>query len=277
MTAAPSQLARVQSFLKDALRLPTSLPGDAALAAPIAEHITGNDRLSPAEQADLYRRQFFLRHVDSLVEDHAGLVHYLGDDGFEALAYAYLEKHPPRTPSLRDLGADIAAFVETWEGLPAHLRGVCTDMARYELIMVELFDAADVPPPDAQRLAALPQEAWLTQPLVLTSLLRLVEFRHPVPDLRVAIKLGDCAKEPPPPEPIRYGIFRMDDRISFHRLSSEAHALLSLLMDGEPLASACERLSQTLTEESASRVEAEVGEWFQRWASWGWILDVKVP
>ena len=26
---------------------------------------------------------------------------------------------------------------------------------------------------------------------------------------------------------------------------------------------------------NAAKVEDEVGAWFQRWASWGWILDVE--
>lgn len=277
MSAAPAELARVQAFLGDAFRRPTAIPDDPSIVPLVAEHVTGNDRLSPAEQADLYRRQFFLRHVESLLEDHPGIAHYLGDDGFEAFAYAYLAEHPPRTPSLRDLGADVAAFAASWEGMPEHLRGVCADMARYELCIVDLFDAADVPPPDAARLAALPQEAWLTRPLVLTPLLRLLDFRYPVPELRLAIKQGGCAKEPPPPEAVYHGVFRRDDRIAFERLPAAAYELLRLLAGGEPLASACEQLSQALSEEAAAEVEAEAFDWFQRWASWGWILGVKVP
>jgi len=140
--------------------------------------------------------------------------------------------------------------------VPEHLRSVCVDMARYELAMVDLFDAADVPPPDVERLRAVPQEAWLTRPLVLTPLLRLLEFRHPVPELRLAIKQGERPSEPPPPEAVYYGVHRRDDRIAFERLPAEAHALLGRLVSGEPLASACEELSQTLTEERATEVEA---------------------
>jgi len=277
VSAAPSQLERVQSFLKDAFQLPRAIPDDPALAPQIAEHVTGNDRLSPVEQADIYRRQFFLRHVDALIEDHAGLVHFLGDDGFETFARAYLAKYPPRTPSLRDLGADIATFTETYEGMPEGLRGVCADMARYELAIVDLFDMADVPPPDAQRLAAVPEAAWLTRPLVLTPLLRLFAFGYPIPDLRMALKTGECAKQPPPREPVYYGVFRKDDMISFESLSPEAFELLQLLRGGRSLAAACEALSQSLTDERASMVEDDVGSWFQRWASWGWILGVDHP
>lgn len=276
MTAMAAELDRMQAFLKDTFQLPGAIPDDPALAVRVAEHVSGNERLSPAEQADIYRRQFFLRHVDALIEDHMGLVHFLGDDGFDSFARAYLAKYPPRTPSLRDLGADIATFAATYDGAGEPLRALCADMARYELCVVELFDSADVPPPDVQRLGSVPEEAWLTRPLVLTPLLRLLAFEHPIPDLRIAIKRGECAKEPPPREQVYYGVFRRDDMISFEKLSPEAYALLQLLAAGEPLASACEKLSQTLTDERAASVEAGVGTWFQRWASWGWILDVEV-
>ncbi len=279
----PRSLSETMGFLQGVFRLPEAIPDDPSLAPRVARHITGNDRLSPSEQADIYRRQFFLRHVDALADDHAGLVHYLGDEGFERLARAYLEEHPPRSYTLRDLGADLATFVETWDGLDEPVRSLCIDMARYELCVVEIFDAVDVPPPDAARLASVPQEAWLTRPLVFTPHLRLFRFDHPVPDLRRAIKKAGLEedapelppREPPPKEPSHYGIFRRDDMIAYERLTPEAHALLTLLTRGTPLAAACEDLSQTLTEEAAARVEAEVGGWFQRWASWGWILDVE--
>lgn len=282
MTIA-AQLDRVQGFLQGTFRRPDAIPDDAALGAKVAEHITGNDRLSPSEQADIYRRQFFLRHVDALIEDHAGLVHYLGDDGFEELARAYLAKHPPRSYTLRDLGADLATFVATWGGLAEPMRTLCLDMARYELCIVEIFDAADLPPLDAQRLAAIPAEAWLTRPLVLSPHLRLLRFDHPVPDLRRAIKKAGLEEDVPEAPsralpaiaPCWYGVFRRDDMIAYERLSGEAYALLELLAKGESLTSACEKLSATLTDEAASAVEAEVGAWFQRWASWGWIRDVE--
>ena len=280
---APRSLSRTMELLQRVFRLPSAIPDDPALAPIVAEHVAGNDRLSPSEQADLYRKQFFLRHVDALAEDHAGLVHYLGEGGFEELARAYLAAHPPSSYTLRDLGADLAAFVATWEGLSDPVRSLCANMARYELCVVEIFDAADVGPPDAARLAAVPQEAWLTRPLVFHPHLRLLAFDHPIPDLRRAIKKagleggppGPPPREPPVKEPCFYGIFRRDDVIAYERLAPEAHALLDRLMRGAPLASACEDLSRSLTEEAAAAVEAEVGGWFQRWASWGWILDVE--
>ncbi len=275
MSAGAPQLDRVQAFLQEALRLDAKIVLQPELAPRVAEHVSGNDRLTPSEQADLYREQFFLRHVESLEEDHVGLVHFLGDEAFENLARAYLRAHPPRTPSLRELGADLATFVATWDGVPADLRELCTDMARYELVLVDVFDAADVPAPDGARLAQIPQDVWLTRPLVWTPHLRLLASGYPVPELRLAAKRGTLAKDAPPREAAYHGVFRRDDVVVFERLEAEAFRLLVLLTGGESLASACDKLSASMTDDEAARVEAEVGAWFQRWASWGWILDVE--
>ncbi|MFO0593368.1 MAG: DNA-binding domain-containing protein [Polyangiaceae bacterium] len=283
MSEAPV-LEGAQAFLQALFRLDDKIVDQPELAASVAVHVTGNDRLSPSEQADLYREQFFLRHLESLQEDHVGLVHFLGDELFERLARAYLRAHPPRTPSLRELGADFARFVATWDGVPEELRELCVDMARYELTIVDLFDAADVPAPDGERLAKIPEDVWLTRPLVWTPHLRLLASAYPVPELRIVAKKAIAARDadgpseraaPPPREAAYHGLFRRDDVVVFERLSAEAFRLLVLLTGGASLASACDQLSATMSAEESAKVESEVGEWFRRWASWGWILDVK--
>jgi hypothetical protein len=67
--------------------------------------VTGNDRLSPAEQVDIYRRQFWLRHEDCLAEDFPALRAILGEPLWEAFVRDYLTEIPPTAPNLRDLGA----------------------------------------------------------------------------------------------------------------------------------------------------------------------------
>src|SRR5689334_17295103 len=100
----PAPLEELQGFLEQAFRRHEPIVSDESAAAACGAHVRGNDRLTPAEQTDIYRRQFWLRHIESLQEDYIGLAHVLGEDGFDAFCHAYLDAHPPRTPSLRDLG-----------------------------------------------------------------------------------------------------------------------------------------------------------------------------
>lgn len=284
MSGGAPDLDRAQAFLQALFRLDDAIVQRPELAASVAEHVSGNDRLSPSEQADLYREQFFLRHVESLEEDHVGLAYYLGHEGFDRFARAYLRAHPPRTPSLRDLGADVARFAATWDGVPDDRRELCVDMARYELAIVDLFDAADAPAPDGERLAKIPEDVWLTRPLVWSPHLRLLASGYPVPELRILAKKAIAARDATDPSPratapLReasyHALFRRDDVVVFERLTAEAFRLLVLLTGGASLAGACEDLSRTMTADEAAKVSSDVGEWFRRWASWGWILGVE--
>src|SRR5690349_19816708 len=98
----PHDLASTELFLVGALQQASPMPDDPALAASASAVVTGNDRLSPAEQVDIYRRQFWLRHCGVLLEDFPGLAHLLGEGGFDGFCRGYLAAHPPASQSFRD-------------------------------------------------------------------------------------------------------------------------------------------------------------------------------
>ena len=91
----PAPLDDVMAFVARAARAEASVADDPRGVAEARRHVAGNARLTPEAQVDIYRRQFWLRHVDSLRDDYPGLVHVLGDDAFEAFARAYLATHAP--------------------------------------------------------------------------------------------------------------------------------------------------------------------------------------
>ena len=64
-----SALAKNQAALADVMRRAGALTSDPYGGAIAAEIAAGNERLSPVEQVDIYREQFFLRHVDALRDD----------------------------------------------------------------------------------------------------------------------------------------------------------------------------------------------------------------
>ena len=65
---APPGLAEVQSFLTRVLQRPEAIVGDAELEVSCSRFVTGNARVTPAEQVDIYRRQYWLRHDDALLD-----------------------------------------------------------------------------------------------------------------------------------------------------------------------------------------------------------------
>jgi hypothetical protein len=280
------------AFLSEAFRLPSPLTDDAPAGARCTEHVTGNSRLSPAEQVDIYRRQFWLRHLDSLTDDYPGVKLLLGEEGFEAFCRAYLLAYPPRHPSLRDLGTDILPFAIAFADFPQALRPVVLEMVRYENALVDVFDGADVPPLDPHKLASLPEDAWERARLVVHPLLRFFRLEYPVHRLRLTARKAQEAPEgaaevpaaplvaplvaPPDKVPTCLVLYRHGTRIRFEELEPVALDLLEALARGEPLGAACERIAASLAPAEAEAFGSQVGSWFQQWTAFSWIVDVEL-
>lgn len=274
--SAPPELVALQDFLANAFRREAPIADDAAVAATARVHVAGNDRLSPVQQADIYREQFWLRHFEALADDYPGLARLIGADAFDAFVTAYLNACPPRHPSLRDLGDRIVGFAESWAGFPAGRREAALDMVRYENAMIDVFDGPEPPALDARKLASMPEDAWDRARVVLSPLLVRMRLAHAVHTWRVAARAAGEEDELPPPEAkaVHVALFRRDFVVSYEELDPAAFALLEALAAGEPLPRACERAACDLDEAAAAELGVKVGAWFQQWAAWRWIVDV---
>lgn len=293
----PASLLEVQRFLNGVFRHGSRLMKDEALSKECAVHVTGNDRLTPAEQVDIYRRQFWIRHDESLREDFPALCAVLEDDLWQDFVHDYLQAHPPRTPSLRDLGADVNAFLPRWLETIADTKAwgdsaadralLCREAAAYELSFVDVFDGADPPPLSLERLGALTPEDWERAKLVLSPLVHRMRLHFPVHRLRLLVKklaedaeaesldVGAWMKTHRAPQHL--AVFRKDFMVHFEELSPDAFAMLDALAEGDTLLGACARVAEGKPESEAQALGANVGEWFRRWASWGFIADIVVP
>jgi hypothetical protein len=267
------ELDEAMEYLSGAFRRLDPIGEDAEATRRARVFVTGNERLLPEEQVDIYRRQYWLRHVDSLIEDYPGMVHLLGDDGFEAFAKAYLDAHPPEHPSLRDLGHAIVPFSRGY-AFPEALREVCLDMLRYEHAFIDLFDGPEPPALTQDKLASIPEDAWDTARIVLHPLLARLEVAYPVHEIRRAAKDGEAlgAIEP---RACRLVLYRRDGLVHCDELDPTPFELLARLAAGESLVEACGALASRLDEAGQAKLEADVGRWVPAWTASKWIVDVE--
>jgi hypothetical protein len=221
---------------------------------------------SSAAQLDTYREQFWLRHLGSLRDDYPVLEEVLGKSGFEALVRAYLEVHPPTRFHLRDLGDRMADFVSRTR--PWSEDRLLADCARLEWALIEAFDAADAPPLAPGTVAALADEDWPCARLTFHPSVRLVASTHPVQALRMAVRADE---HPPRPAPTaeHVVVYRRAENVHMEVVGRAAFALLERLARGEALGPACEH-AMTID----PTTEDEVGAWFQRWVTLGWVVRV---
>jgi len=267
-----TDLGELQRRMAPLLRKRRALPRDPEIAEWAGAFIGGNDRLSPVEQLEIYREQFWLRHTGSLVEDFPGLGGIIGQEAWQRLVEEYLEAFPPTSPSLRDLGSRLPEHVERATYLEHH--ELCVDMARLEWLYIELFDTIDTPPIDPGKLAAIPLQAWERARISLSPALALLEVRYPVAELRT--KLRD-ATEPvaiPNAAPQKLALYRRERNLYHQAVSEAAFVLLGALRDGTPLVGACEQAVEACGD--AASLEQNLFSWFRQWGELGWIVDVRV-
>ena len=266
-----SSLRELQHVLADALRRDEPLALSAELAKSAETIAKGNRGLSPVEQVDVYREQFFLRHVGALDEDFPGVHALVGCDAFDSLARAYLAAHPPRSFTLRDLGVDFAEFLADVDRPD---RELLADMARFEWALVDAFDAEDVPPIDPAKLQAAGEEV-ASATLAIDPSVTLLELAYPVHRVRPAI-VDDEPWEPPAAEATWLVVNRRELALDWNELDPLAYRLLSALRVGVPLGRALDAIAATLDEAAVAELAANVGGWFATWVSLGIIRDLSL-
>lgn len=268
-------LSELQRRMVGALRHGAALERSPDWTRFATQHVTGNDRLSPVEQLEIYREQFWLRHTSSLVEDFPGLGGILGQADWERLAEQYLSEVTLDSYTLRDLGQQLPELIRRAEWLPH--RALCLDMARLELAYVAAFDAPDSGPLPPERLAAIPEEDLGTARLVLAPSVQLLEVDYAVADLRRQLRAADSGEQAPVPIPEPRAqclvVYRRDLRLWDMAVSPVAYAFLCALARGEPLGAAAERAAST--PEAEAELGARIGAWLQEWTTKGLLSDVR--
>jgi len=270
--------AALQAHMAVFLRRRRDLAHDEEARRFANEHLGGNDRLSPVEQLEIYREQFYLRHTASLVEDFPGVGGILGQSDWNRLVWDYLASIAPTSFDLGDLGAGLADFIATRDWPRA--RDLLVDMARLEYSHLEVFDAPDAARLDPAELAAVPEDAWEHARLLPDPGLRLLHFRYPVLALRreliAASERADAPSVPLPSAKDTYwAVHRRERAIQHDALEPNAYALLTALVRGEPLGRACESAAGAVGV-TVDALGASLTEWFAAWSARGYWTRVVV-
>lgn len=267
-------LADLQRYVAGAIRRTSSLCHDAKVTEEVDRMVAAGPRgMTPAERLDVYREQFWLRHLANLAEDFPTLSWALdGASAFDELAIAYLTSTPPKTWDLQRLGDGMPEYVATerpWRDDP-----LLADAARIDWAYVQAFDAPDAAPVDLRVLAATPEDAWPLARIGFHPSLRALSLQYPAAASRRAVALGEAALRPAPASTI-VAVWR--DAACCVRdteLDPAEFQLLTAVAMSRPLGEACESLVRALGYKDAAPLEAKVTAWFQEWTTRGWVTTI---
>jgi len=130
---------------------------DAGQTAAAAALFRGAPDAVPARLA-VYRGNVYGNCANALAAAYPIVRQIVGAEFFEATAREYARAHPSASGDLNAFGAALADFLAAFP----HTRDLpyLPDVARMEWLAHRVYYAADAPPFDPARLAALPPERW---------------------------------------------------------------------------------------------------------------------
>ncbi|GAB2510856.1 hypothetical protein GCM10027084_27500 [Pseudoxanthomonas sangjuensis] len=226
----------------------------------------------PAERRDarlrIYADAYRLRLADVLAHDFPVLHAWIGEDAFGELAESYLRAHPSRHPSVRHFGRHFAAWLREREGTAPGW----AELAEFEWLQGEVFDAVDAPVASIEDAARLPPAAWPSLRLQLQPAMRLRALPAAIPALVEAHNAG----RPLPPfaagEIADWLLWRRGFEVFWRRPEPGEAGLLALARDGAGFAELCERLGDDLPETDAALRAAGL---LKRWLADGLVAALQ--
>jgi hypothetical protein len=224
-----STLAGSQRALASAL----TMPGD-DLPEPLLAAIVPGGTLDAAGALGVYRRGYIARLTEQLGETWPSVWRVVGDDDFFELCRAFIARHASSSYNLSDYGREFPRFLETRPSLPEFL----PELARFELVVHDLFHATAHLPVEAAELAAIGDLAGTR--FRFGAGVRLVACEHAVYD--VFLHRNDV--EPPDLDLDRAQhvlLFRDGGDVRARVVGAATFAALEALAEGLPVEDAIER------------------------------------
>jgi hypothetical protein len=248
------------------------------------EFIRPNSRLTSFERLEIYNRQYWFRLQSAFGDDFPALRSVVGDRRFEKLTNAYLNAHPSRSFTLRNLGSKLHEWLSANPHYAGRRLALALDVVKVEWACIEAFDNAELPPLSMAEAAAIGADSRLgLQPHV-----QLLALKHPTDDLvlemhrkqkRESTEAGaksDTANDLPL-KPLRLrqqatwlAIHRADLSLYYKRLTRPEYVTLCAMRDGLILPEALEA-GFADSKLSLNRRLSLVQNWFANWAELGWI------
>ena len=237
MTRLPQIQDAFQSYL---------LRGDDAVEALVV----GTGRVPIATRLSIYGDGYCSRLIEALQANFPVLSELLGDADFASLGAAYVRAHDSPFFSIRYYGNALADFLATepaYSGAP-----VLADLARWEWMMTEVFDAADAGAVGVADLAHLAPQEWAELRFGLHPSVRRLALAWNAPQIWNAVS---DKEEPPEVEfsalPVEWVLWRQELRTYFRSLQPGEAGALEAVRDGQSFGELCTLLCAEFGEDAA--------------------------
>ena len=209
----------------------------------------------------IYANAYRIRLRETIETDHEILGLYLGDDLFEQMAAGYIAKYPSHQPSLRDFTLHLAQFLTEDATFSKH--PILSEIARFERLLLDVFDALDVTRATPEDLRSLPPEQWPNMRLRFHPSVQLFQAEWNSVESWNALKNAQTPDAATAQPVSSWLVWRGTDRLSqFRSIGEDETTLLTQALHGEDFSAMCESLLAWCEQDQvASVMLAMLAEW----------------
>ena len=210
---------------------------------------------TPGEaQFGVYRNAYRARLRGALRENFEVLPLVMGDEGFDALANAYIDAKPSGHYSLRWFGHQLDAFMAAHDDLVPH--PAMLDLARMEWALRNAFDAASVDPLAPDALASVQAQDWPELRFGLHPAVQLLDMQWAIGPVWHALKAGQ--EEVPAPEALAHHllVWRQGLHTQWKSLNTTEVTFVQSLQAGHSFGQICESLAAVVGDDHAALTAA---------------------
>lgn len=199
---------------------------------------------------DVYGQAYVLRLVEVLENDFPGLHAWLGPEGFDALARAYVAAHPSDHPNARWFGRHLPGFVR--QTVPWADQAVIGDLAALDWAVGEAFDAAGADPVTFADLMGVPPKAWPGLRFAVVPSTRRLRLTSNADAIRAAATAGGGLPPHEASAPRALVVWRRGLETEILALEEDAATAFDCLAAGTSFAEICDRLGAFHADEAAA-------------------------
>ncbi|MDM3871592.1 DNA-binding domain-containing protein [Porticoccus sp. W117] len=234
--------------------------------------VLDDDKLGADTRLGIYRNAYRLRLREAIDNDHEILGLYLGDDLFEEMVAGYTQQHPSHYRSLRQFANQLPTYLATTEPFKNH--PIIAEIAAFERLLLDVFDAPEVPRSTLTELQQLAPEQWPNMQLRLHPSVQLFNARWNSVESWQQLR-AEQAPEPATEQPDSLWLmWRSIERLSeFRSCEPLEWNSLQLALRGGNFADLCEQAATVMPEQQVGEVMA--GQ-LQEWLSIGIVSQIVI-
>lgn len=238
----------------------------------IKSHVGGTTKVPAETRLNIYANAYRFRLIEALQDTFPALHTLLGDEEMFKLGNAYIDAWPSKHFSIRYFGHQLAHFLDQAESYKA--QPVLAEMAHFEWLLRDAFDAADTQSMKLEELQAIEAPFWPDLKFTFHPSLQRLDLNYNTPQLWQAIDSGQ-----PPIEiekndyPLPWCIWRKDLRTLYRSLPVDEAWAMDALRENRTFAAICTGVCEWVDEQHAA---SRVAGFIQTWSKEGLISGTRI-